>query len=339
MCDPVFQLNHPWKIYLREPLSSYTRYSTYHSELTRLLEFVDRLNFNIHNLAESQVQLTNFIIGTPMEDALHKKVCSLEFLFQWQQLFPTHIKKFIDYYSKFDNEININIIIISPDEIFMDEDYKEPLFTTCSKHFKFIKIANREYIYSKDKVTIKVDIFTCPFPQLETNTNIIQRYNAFIKKIPDYELESLAPTDNDIKFINIFYESLGSIAACPASNMIINSYVTFKNVTGYENYGLFPSLLELANKYKIIATEWTFLENNFLTRIVSKINYTVNYLKYSLSYLDPVETVYMLAEYKKISSIQIKNLIDDWYCTKKPKLCIIMKFPYNKLVMREINYS
>ena len=339
MCDPVFQLNHPWKIYLREPLSSYTRYLTYHSELLRLLEFVNRLNSDIDDLKENQVQLTNFIIGTPMEDALHKKICSFDFLFQWQQLFPAHIKKFIDYYSKFDNDININIIIISPDEIFMDEYYKEPLFTTYSKQFNFLKIANREYLYSKDKVKIKVDIFTCPFPQLETNMEMMRRYNAFIKKMPEFEIESLTPSDNDIKFIDIFYEAISSIASNPVSNMIINSYATFKNVGGYENYGLFPSLLELANKYKIIATEWGFIEKNFLTRIVSKINFTVNYLKYSLSYLDQNESMLMITQYKKISSVEIKNLIDDWYSKKEPRVCIIMKFPYNKLVMREINYS
>ena len=347
MCDPVLQLNHPWKIYLREPLSSYTRYSTYHSELLRLLEFVNRLNTNIVDIKENQVQLTNFIIGTPMEDAFHrekeianqmKRIFSFPFLFQWQQLFPTHIKKFINHYSKFDNDININIIIISPDEIFMDENYKEPLFTTCSKCFDFTKIANREYIYSEDKLTIKIDIFTCPFPQLEKNMDIITRYNAFIQKIPDFELKSLAPTEFDIRFIDNFYEIIESIASNPASNMIINSHATFKNVSGYENYGLFPSLLELANKHQIIATEWNFLETNFLTRIISKVKFTVNYIKYELSYLDPDESIHMLTDYTKILSSDIKKLNDVWIRSKMQKLCIIMKFPYNKLVMREINY-
>ena len=367
MCDPVpvLQLNHPWMIYLREPLSSYTKYSIYHSELLRLLEFVNELNTNIVNIKENQIQLTNFIIGTPMEDVFHrekeiaqqmKKIFSFDYLFQWQQLFPAHIKKFIEHYSKFDNDININIIIISPDEIFMDENYKEPLFTTYSKCFDFIKIANRKYIYSEDKVTIKIDIFTCPFPQniftcplpqLEKNMDIIKRYNAFIKKIPDFEIESLAPTDFDIKFIDNFYEIIESIASNPASNMIINSYATFKNVSGYENYGLFPSLLELANKYQIIATEWNFLETNFLTRIVSKVKFTVNYIKYELSYLDPHECIHMLTDYTKISLSDIrklndiwirKKLNDVWIRSKMPKLCIIMKFPYNKLVIREINY-
>jgi hypothetical protein len=348
--EPVFQLNHPWKIYWKEPLSSYTRYFIYHNELLRLLKFVNGLNTNIHNLNRTQVQLTNFIIGTPMEDIFNRekeialqmnKNFSFEFLFQWQQLFPVHIKKFINYYSKFDNDINVNIIIISPDEVFMDTNYKEPLFTTCCKDFKFLKIANREYLYSQGRVTIKVDIFTCPFPQLETNMDIIRRYNTFIKKISDFELTGLGPSENDVKFINTFYETLSSIAENPASNMIINSYATFKNVTGYENYGLFPSLLELANKYKIIATEWNFTENNFLTRIVSKINFTVNYLKYSLSYLDPDESIsmYMLSEYKKLSLLELKKLNNELYCSRKPMLCIIMKFPYNKLVMRGINYE
>lgn len=338
MSDHRIILNHPWSLYLREPLSSYTRYSVYHSELLRLFEFVKKINYNVSNLGESQVQLTNFIIGTAMEDALHKKHCSSEYLFQWQQLFPVHIKEFIEYNQNLDNDINIDIIIISPDDIFMDDSYVEPLFTSNCEKFKFLKIMNRKYICSMDNLTINVDIFTCPFPQLEKNEKLIHKYTTFIKNIPNFELDTMAPSDNDIKFISSFYEIIDLIASNPLSNMIINSYATFRNVREYDNYGLFPSLLDIANKYKIIATEWGFSENNFLTRIVSKINFTVDYIKYSLSYLDCDECNFMAIEYESISSLEIKKNKDYRTSGTHPQICIMLEYPDTKLILKKINY-
>jgi hypothetical protein len=356
MTDTTFKLNHPWTIYLREPLSSYTRYSIYHAELLRLLNFVQDLSTDIAHLKENQsekvldctssctrekVQLTNFIIGTPMEDALHKKNCSHIYMDQWQQLFPYHITKFINHYSKLDNDININVIIISPDDIFMDENYREPLFTTKCTDYTFTKIKNREYIYSEENLTIKIDIFTCPFPQLEKNAHLIHKSYELIKKTVTYELDSLAPTESDIDFIDCFYKSLELIASNPLSNMIINSWATFRNVREYDNFGLFKSLLELANKHKIIATEWGFSENNYFFKVLSSIKFTVDYIKYGVSYINPDFSPYLIEKYQKISPKEIALIKKDSFSVMAHKsvLCILIKFPYNKLVLRKIYYG
>lgn len=327
----IITLNHPWTIYLREPASSYTKYSIYYSELIRLLEFVTHLNTNISDIKDTQVQLTNFIIGTPMECALHKGDCSMAYRFQWQQLFPKHIYDFINHYSKSDNDININIIIISPDDIFMNDCYKEPFFTSECGEYKFTKIQNREYIHKNDKLTIKVDIFTCPFPQLEKRTKIITHLNIFIKNyMPYFELKDFSPTENDIKFITEFYYFFELIASNPKSNMIINSYATFRNIRDYDNYGLFPTLLNVANKYKIIATEWYFQEDNFRSRIVSKINFKIDFINYMISYVEPRYTSF-LDDYEKISTYEIKK--------NSGNICILIKFPYYKMVYRHFLFN
>jgi len=336
MSDTILTLNHPWKIYLREPISSYTKYCVYHKELIRLLQFVKSLDEHIINLKENQVQLTNFIIGTPMEDAIHKRNCSSAYIFQWQQLFPYHITNFIKHYTKLNNDINVNIIIISPDDIFMDDTYKEPLFMTHCTEYTFTKIKNREYIYSEKKLTIKINIFTCPFPQLETNKSVIQKSNILIEKIGTFELDTLAPSEDDIRFIDIFYSYIESIACNPLSNMIINSYATFRNVREYDNFGLFPSLLALANKHKIIATEWEFSENNYLTRIASGIKFTIDYLKYRVSYINPDYSGFVVKYYEDVSPMEIKKNNSD-IAMGKILICILIKFPYNKLVLRKIN--
>jgi len=329
MTDFSIKLNHPWSIYLQEPLSGYTNYEIYYSELLRLLDFVQDLSLKIGNIDEQTVQLTNIIIGTPMEDAINKKNIASRYKYQWQQLFPCHITEFIKHYSKTDNNININIIIISPDDNFMDEKYNEPLF--LSNHsFIFTKIKNREYIHINEKLTIKVDIFTCPFPQLETNKLMIEKNNNLIIKLPLFSLTTFEPSETDIEFITNFYRYLEIIASNPLSNLIINSYATFRNVSGYDNFGLFPSLLELANKYKIIATEWIFSEENYFSKIVSKINYTVDYINYSISYIDPDYTDFEIDFYEKISISYIKeNRVD--IKNKKIKICLLIEFPYNKI--------
>jgi hypothetical protein len=323
------RLNHPWTIYLREPTSSYTKYSVYYDELLRLNSFITRLSNANENLEENQVQLTNLIIGTPMESALHKKDCSHAYLFQWQQLFPKHIHDFIKHYSKLNNNININIIIISPDDIFMDEKYKEPLFTSYCEDYKFEKVKNREYIYKSDNLTIKVDIFTCPFPQLEERKEIIESCNRFVTAhISYFEIMDFTPTTNDINFIDIFYCHIEKLAMNRASNLIINSYATFRNVSDFGTFGLFPTLLKVANKYKIIATEWIFNESNFRMRIVSNIDLTINHFNYFVSYVEPYY-VSLMEDYKKIHKCKLKE--------KSLNVCILIKFPYYRLVYRQFD--
>lgn len=337
MTEIMLKLNHPWSVYLREPISSYTNYNTYHKELVRLLEHIKNLSEEIKKLGENDAQLTNFIIGTPMEDALQKRNCQKRYIYQWQQLFPYHIANFINYNERLNKNINVNIIIISPDDIFMDENYKEPLFTTECVDYEFIKIKNREYIYFDQKVKIKIDIFTCPFPQLEKDKFIIEKSDELIRKVGNYQITSVGPTEDDKKFIDTFYEYLEMIASNPLSNMIINSYATFRNVREYDNYGLFKSLLELANKYKLIATEWGFSENNYFSKIVSRIKFTVDYIKYFVSYIDPEFSGYLIDKYEDISSDEIKKRNSE-IIMGKLVLCILIDFPYGELTLKKIKY-
>ena len=56
--------------------------------------------------------------------------------------------------------------------------------------------------------------------------------------------------------------------------IIINSWVSFKNLDGYsKNYNMFPRLLTLANQYNIIATEWDFVDELFFAKIISKYKF------------------------------------------------------------------
>lgn len=337
----LFKLNHPWKIYFAEPTSSYTEYEIYYGELIRLYNYMRSYDEYLKKLKENDVCMTILILGTPMEAAIWNKQCSEKYDFQWQQLFPKYIFDFIKHYKKLNNNININIIVVSPDNIFMDEYYREPLFTIKCEDYIFKKIKNRDYIHISNNLTIKIDIFTCPFPQLEINTKNIERYNNFIQKIiDDYKLKTFEPSEEDIKFINSFYEYFERICENKKANLIINSFAVFRNVREYDNYGLFPTLLEVANKHKIIATEWNFNESNIFLNIVSKINYLINYAYFKISYVELAYTSTIILDYLKINLEEIKKLKTEYNDFRKlvNEICILIKVPYKKMVYKKIIY-
>ena len=307
------KLNHPWTLYHNEPISGYTNYKIYREETQRLYNCLSTIN-NMLNIPNNTKYCVNMILGTPMEGVSKN---------QWQQLFPSHIKRFIDCYK---NEYNIKIfiIIVSPDKIFENEFYVEPEFTKCCTDFEFNKIENRYYKYTgeclKYTVDIDVNIFTCPHPEIELRIDRVIKYNNILKNNAGIDIDTYEQTEHDIFFVNNYYELL-EMLFCKSVNLnvfdtenissnlsiIINSYATFKNVSGYENYNLFPRLLTLLDKYKLIATEWDFIENSFCSRIVSKIPYVVNYIKYMVNYAD----------------LQYNDKRDG-----KDRTCIIIDFPY-----------
>jgi hypothetical protein len=299
------KLNHPWTIYHSEMLSSYIKYSIYYEELDKLFKYFSRLVDTVKELPDSSAILNTLIVGTPMECALQQKS---SMSFQWQQLFPVHINDFVDYCENEKKYGIVNICIVSPDDTFMDLHYKEPLFTKCSG-LDFTKVEPRHYLCTSPNFEIRVNIFTCPFPQLETRTDVIQKVNLFVKShVPDFAIQDFTPNDSDIKFINDFYSLLETLGSNPKSNIIINSYATFRNVREYDNYGLFPSLLKFANKYGIIATEWNFLESNFKTKIVSKIPMTIDYINYRVSYVDFSHSSVLFADYEDLSVEKLREL-------------------------------
>lgn len=142
-----------------------------------------------------------------------------------------------------------------------------------------------------DKLRIKINIFNCPMPCIEQRQQIIKNCDKLLIEIGDeaYKIKTFVQSKEDIDFISDFYENkidrLLSFSINNRSiNILIHSWVCFKNLTGYsENYNMFPKLLEMANKYNIIATEWIYIDNLFITKIIS--NYSFKNITYQNKYL------------------------------------------------------
>jgi hypothetical protein len=266
------ELNHPFFVYPRGFMSEYNEYIVYRQEVLRLYKFIDDLADELDIKHNSKDILVPFIIGSPMEDSLSKSYTSIENIFQYSQLFPNYINNFISHNS---NKKFIQIIIISPDNIFSNDTIHIPYFTLYSL-YDFVNTNPNEYTCLEEFFEIKVNIFNCPLPCIEKRNNLVSKYQPMIDglKLNPYDIYTYKQNNFDINFINSFYSSLEKIFSVSVSNqkikLIINSWVSFKNLYGYsENYGMFPNLLTLANKYNIIATEWDFIDNLTFTKIVS----------------------------------------------------------------------
>lgn len=280
-------LSHPYFVYPNTPLSEYIKYEIYNEEVKRLFKYIENLKICINDNVNQDnfFCLTPIIIGSAMEQAIRSGNAEPYSYFQWQQLFPSYIKNFISAYSKQTNNTFVNLIIISPDKIFSDEFYKEPLFTHNTEYI-FKKISNRKYKYfcTESNLTINVDIFNCPFPSLDSRKEFINRINDLIsRRACDFShltIKSYKQTQDDILFINNFYKMIDELMILNNgfnTYMIINSWATFKNLEGYNGYKMFEELLKLASKNNIMATEWVFQDKIFFTQIIStfKCDYVI----------------------------------------------------------------
>lgn len=320
------ELNHPFFIYPRGFMSEYNDYNHFRKEVKRLYEFIYNLPNEINEQNDNGVQiLIPFIIGSPMEDSLAKSNTSKDNYFQFRQLFPNYINNFIQSnpYNKF-----IQIIIISPDNLFYPETYKKPLFMLYES-FDFVLTNLNEYVYTEEKITIKINIFNCPVPCLETRTILINRYDKLINDMKTnlYNINTYKQTQIDIEFINNFYSSLNilfSLNTKQSIKIVINSWVCFKNLDGIsERYNMFPKILKLANEYNIIACEWEFIDELFYTKIVSLYTFcnknfygcNIDYVfddNIDLSYL-PAHVIKKKFNYNNLFSIDFNSQ----YCLKK----------------------
>lgn len=313
------KLNHPFFIYPRGFMSEYNEYEHYRKEAIKLYQFIDTLSDKIKEQNDNGVEiLIPFIIGSPMEDSLIKSNTSNENYIQFRQLFPNYINNFIQ--SNTNNKF-IQIIIISPDNIFSSNSGIKPLFTS-HESFDFVLTNLNEYVYSDEQINIKINIFNCPIPCLETRINLVHRYELMINglRINNYDITSYKQTQTDLEFIDNFYSKINALFSLnniESIKIIINSWVSFKNLDDItEKYTMFPKILDLANKYNIIATEWKFVDELFYTKIISQYEFeNKNYFGSNIDYI-------------------FGNIIN---ISKLPKHIIAKNFNYNNLFVINFN--
>ena len=178
------ELNHPFYLYPRGPMSEYNNYPKYREEVLRLFRFLSELYTSLIEGKYSETKLLiPLILGSTMEDSIKNSYSLPTNFFQFRQLFPNYIGNFI---KTFDGEKkHIQIIIISPDNLFELDNY-QPLFTIYDSRYIFKKInlyelelvkilssSGEEIDIDGTKLSIKINIFNCPFPSTDTRISLI----------------------------------------------------------------------------------------------------------------------------------------------------------------------
>ena len=298
-------LNHPWFIYPNSIMSEYNDYTLYKKETIRLEQFLNNFINNLENnyYMGSKILLP-IIIGSTMESTFEmNNNLKPRNIFQYQQLFPNYINNFIKNNPMYKY---IEIIIISPDSIFTNDNYIL-MFAKLSGYY-FEKINNCKYTCIENSHVINVNIFNCPMVTVEKRSNIIKRNEIILSECKKNNIEcnisTFVQSKLDLFLINKIYEHIEKIFSYSndtnySINIIINSWVSFKNLYGYsENYNMFPELLTLASDYNIIATEWNYQEENFITSIKSNYHFGNKSFKFN-------KIIYI--NYKSIQSNQLNQ--------------------------------
>ena len=280
-------------------MSEYNNYQLYRKEANRLLNFLQELNTNLKITYKEYDILILLMVGSTMEDVFVNGEFNDKHLFQYSQLFPSYINKFDQNTCK--KKKLIQILVISPDNFFSSNSYV-PTFLKFV-NYQFDKTGLNEYFYSGNRngngngngnengnenegtTIIRVNIFNCLFPAKESRFNMIKIYNNLLDTLDNnlYDIKTFTQTNIDEVYIEQFYEQVEKLLSYNNNinkHVIINSWVCFKNLVGYsENYCMFPKLLQIANKYNIIATEWIFNEILFFTKIISSYHFGNNQYK------------------------------------------------------------
>jgi hypothetical protein len=249
------KLNFPYYIYPGTPYCEYTDVEQYNENILQLNDLLLNLSCKINDPI-----LLHFTIGSPMENILNSN-------FQWQQLFPIHVRNFI----KNNNIKNQCIhIIISPDSIFSSKNNVEPKFIKETTEFDWLKQGNN---YISLKYNYKVIIFNTMMPTYDNRNN--DYINKFIninnmKLQYNINFNKYIQTEFDIKFIHDFYNNfnkcvtnitqMGGIITC-FSFAVFNAESNKNNIN---KYAMFKEIINIFNNKQTLLAEWIFYYENYL---------------------------------------------------------------------------
>tara|TARA_Y100000780_G_scaffold230634_1_gene253287 strand:- start:21028 stop:21888 length:861 start_codon:yes stop_codon:yes gene_type:complete len=259
-------MNFPFYLYPNQVLSGYTDYEEY-------LKETERLYNDLCEYKSKPNTIFQLIIGAVMEEAIDYKV---DINNHWRQLFPFYL----EYHLETNTNSNIDIFLISPNIGF--KNHIKPTFINATSYYEWKYDKNTKTYYSTTE-NINVHIYYTPFPSIDLNNyKSLSLYDTIIDK--DH-LKKLIQTENDINFINNFYQELQIIFETIEKYngfIICNSYAVFRYGSiffeKFHSYGLFPDIKNLfKDEPTRVLAEWVFKKDNYnMIRAFDgqKINYT-----------------------------------------------------------------
>ncbi len=272
------KINFPWFVYPGYPCrGGYTDFEQYKEESIRLYKF----------LKEYQIKgkmLFHICIGAAMDEMLMTNNISIDkYDHQYSQLFPNFIEHFV--WNKDDSEDRCQIVIISPNRSFSDDNFTPPNFiSTTNSIYNWEMIGNKKY--RSKECGIDVDIFYTPMLHNDQERNM--QYVDTLSKddISKNYISDIIQTSDDIKFINSFYKTLenlfekvndkGGIVTCFSTAVfdhgselqyIYNKYAMFSEIVNYFS----------SNSSNRLLCEWKFIKDNYNMTLYGAKPLQINY--------------------------------------------------------------
>lgn len=238
--------NNPYALYPGPwPLCGY-RSPIYNKELIRLIHSL----YKLQDIKEKV--LFHLTCGSPIEEFKYKDLKERNYLYQKYQLIPEHL------FDTAKKKILTIDFIVSPNKLNPPLILKDSIFTKVN-----------DYTYVHNNIPLHVYIFNTMMPS-NNKTKIDNKIEQLIKNniLDNYQsldINTLYQTSDDIKIIDIFYQTLnntimhfinrGSFCSC-------FSFAVFNQETNYYRYNrcaLFRELLEYYPETdNSILYEWVF---------------------------------------------------------------------------------
>lgn len=275
------KLNFPYYTYPGIPHCGYHDIDHYNSELLRLKSEFELL---ITRTDEDTPILFHLTIGAAMEE-YQKLAESTSYDFQWQQLFPFHIRRFIK-----ENKYKRKIVhfIVSPNEHFAKSG-DIPFFIQKTPEFEW-EIVGKSY-YSK-KFNYEVHIFCTMMPTIDLrNSEILDRLEKF-----DHLKNAMGiyrQTIFDREFTEKFYEYVnGAISEIIRHNGIAAcfSFAVFNADSDrgkLRDFLMFPKITKIFDNHKCILAEWIFRATCYILVLRKPLSHT----RLQLSYVEPTTSM------------------------------------------------
>jgi hypothetical protein len=291
-------LNNPYYMYPGFPFSGYHERDIYNHHLINLNNYIKELINNISNKV-----LLHITIGAAGEEAhvdYNKNIG-----YQWQQLFPEHLMKFI----KENPYVPVYNIIIAPNK-FLNNNYK-PLFIKNTNKLHWY--SDKSNMYQTENFTVQM--FCCPMPSECNYSSLINRLRTHNIMDENY-YKSIEQTQNDKDFIKKFYNNLEILFdKINYYNGLVScfSFAVFNAETikaQYNNFTMFKEITKLfpkLNNQRILA-EWVYILNYYYVHVFrqnKKICYIKNkYIKdKEISKLLILDNIFIIKKYRRLLNI------------------------------------
>ena len=276
-CSSELALSFPYFLYPNSQCAGYNNIERYNYELQRLQESI----YNLNKIEEPF--LFHITIGATIEEGMN--MCPEHYSkydYQYQQLFPSHIRHFALSGGK------VISFIIAPNASF-GEDFIEPQFIKKTKEFCWRKT---NMIYISEKYNCEIHIFNTMMPCIDTKRNN-EFFNRFAETKIDVDISVYRQTKYDVDFIQNFYNTLENTIEHINDNFGLVScfsFAVFNKETSphrnLNNFIMFRKMLDIMklNKTNIVA-EWVFFDGNYLMTCLNNSK-TISYLVPNMTMTD-----------------------------------------------------